>query len=574
MNVQAVLDDLESYERALGERLIAAGKLERSGLERALKLRAESGERLAGLLAKLGLVSERDLAEAIAGELDLPLIGAREFPENPLYAERLSPRFLRESQVLPIAEEAGGLVVAMADPLNDYAADAMRLVSGKALLPRVAVPGELEAAVDRLYGARATALGRLADDVGEDGDEGLELDVERLKDMASEAPVIRLVNQMIARAVEQRASDIHIEHFEASLRVRYRIDGVLREVEAPPNRFRAAIVSRVKIMAKLNIAERRLPQDGRIKLAIRGTPIDLRVATIPTMHGEGVVLRVLDRTGVKLNFDALGLSGAALDTYLSILERPHGIVLVTGPTGSGKTTTLYTSLVRLNSPDKKILTVEDPIEYQLDGINQIQVKPGIGLSFANVLRSILRQDPDTVMIGEIRDVETAEIAIQAALTGHLVLSTLHTNDAAGTITRLLDMGVEDYLLTSTLNGITAQRLVRRLCPSCRTKAPAMAELVAQLGLERYTAGGQEIQLYHPKGCEHCNETGYFGRSSLTEVLVITDEIRRLILKRAEAQELHRAAVTEGMRTMYDDGMSKALDGVTTVEEVLRVTRDA
>ena len=371
MNVQAVLDDLENYERALGERLIAAGKLERSGLERALKLRAESGERLAGLLAKLGLVSERDLAEAIAGELDLPLIGAREFPETPLYAERLSPRFLREAQVLPIAEEAGGLVVAMADPLNDYAADAMRLVSGKDLLPRVAVPGELEAAVDRLYGARATALGRLADDVGEDGDEGLELDVERLKDLASEAPVIRLVNQMIARAVEQRASDIHIEPFEASLRVRYRIDGVLREVEAPPNRFRAAIVSRVKIMAKLNIAERRLPQDGRIKLAIRGTPIDLRVATIPTMHGEGVVLRVLDRTGVKLNFEALGLSGAALDTYLSILERPHGIVLVTGPTGSGKTTTLYTSLVRLNNPDKKILTVEDPIEYQLDGINQI-----------------------------------------------------------------------------------------------------------------------------------------------------------------------------------------------------------
>ncbi len=574
MNVQAVLDDLESFELALGERLIAAGKLDRGGLERALKLRAESDERLAGLLAKLGLVSERDLAEAIAGELDLPLIDAREFPENPLYAERLSPRFLREAQVLPIAEEAGGLVVAMADPLNDYAADAMRLVSGKDLLPRVAVPGELEAAVDRLYGAPATALGRLADDIGEEGDEGLELDVERLKDLASEAPVIRLVNQMIARAVEQRASDIHIEPFEASLRVRYRIDGVLREVEAPPNRLRAAIVSRVKIMAKLNIAERRLPQDGRIKLAIRGTPIDLRVATIPTMHGEGVVLRVLDRTGVQLDFEALGMSGAALDTYLSILERPHGIVLVTGPTGSGKTTTLYTSLVRLNSPDKKILTVEDPIEYQLDGINQIQVKPGIGLSFANVLRSILRQDPDTVMIGEIRDVETAEIAIQAALTGHLVLSTLHTNDAAGTITRLLDMGVEDYLLTSTLNGITAQRLVRRLCPRCRTKAPAMAELVAQLGLERYAAGGQEIQLYHPKGCEHCNDTGYFGRKSLTEVLVLTDEIRRLILKRAEAQELHRAAVTEGMRTMYDDGMSKALDGVTTVEEVLRVTRDA
>ena len=572
MNVQAVIDDLEGHERALGARLIEAGKLDRNGLERALKLRAESGERLSALLPKLGLVSERDLAEAVAAELDLPLIGAREFPETPLYAERLSPRFLREAQVLPIAEEAGGLVVAMADPLDDYAADALRLISGQELLPRVAVPGELEAAIDRLYG-RAGALGQLVE-AAEDGDEGLELDVERLKDLASEAPVIRLVNQMIARAVEQRASDIHIEAFEASLRVRYRIDGVLRDVEAPPNRFRAAIVSRVKIMAKLNIAERRLPQDGRIKLAIRGTPIDLRVSTIPTMHGEGVVLRVLDRTGVQLDFETLGLVGTGLDTFLGILERPHGIVLVTGPTGSGKTTTLYTSLVRLNSPDKKILTVEDPIEYQLDGINQIQVKPGIGLSFANVLRSILRQDPDIVMIGEIRDVETAQIAIQAALTGHLVLSTLHTNDAAGTITRLLDMGVEDYLLTSTLNGVTAQRLVRRLCPHCRTQAPAMPELVAQLGLERYSGQSREIQLYHPKGCEQCNETGYFGRNSLTEVLVVTDEIRRLILRRAEAQELHRAAVKEGMRTMYDDGMAKALDGLTTVEEVLRVTRDA
>ena len=570
MNVQAVLEDPEGYERALGARLIEAGKLERSGLERALKLRAESGERLSALLAKLGLVSERDLAEAIAGELDLPLIGAREFPEAPLYAERLSPRFLREAQVLPVAEAAEGLVIALADPLNGYAADAMRLISGKELLPRVALPGEIEAAIDRLY---ATGLGRLVEAVGEEGDEGLDLDVERLKDLASEAPVIRLVNQMITRAVERRASDIHIEHFENTLRVRYRIDGVLSEVEAPPGRFRAAIVSRIKIMAKLNIAERRLPQDGRIKLAIRGTPIDLRVSTIPTMHGEGVVLRVLDRTGVKLDFETLGLAGQGLETYLSILERPHGIVLVTGPTGSGKTTTLYTSLVRLNSPDRKILTVEDPIEYQLDGINQIQVKPGIGLSFAHVLRSILRQDPDIIMIGEIRDVETAEIAIQAALTGHLVLSTLHTNDAAGTLTRLLDMGVEDYLLTSTLNGITAQRLVRRLCPQCRTQGPVMPELVAQLGLERYVEAGEEIRLYHPVGCEHCNETGYFGRSSLTEILVVTDEIRRLILKRAEALELHRLAVREGMGTMYDDGMAKALSGLTTVEEVLRVTRD-
>ncbi len=570
MSMQPVMDDLEAYETALGERLIGRGKLERAGLERAARIRADSGERLSSLLPKLGLVSERDLAETIAEVLGLPLIGAGEFPEKPLYEDSLSPRFLREAHVLPIAEQPDGLVVAMADPRNEFAADAMRLVCDRKLLPRVAVPGELEAAIDRLYAASAK---RLVEEVGEAAEAGLELDVERLKDLASEAPVIKQVNQMITRAVEQRASDIHIESFENALRVRYRIDGVLREVEPPPARFRAAIVSRVKIMAKLNIAERRLPQDGRIKLAVRGTPIDLRISTIPTMHGEGVVLRILDRAGVKLDFQTLGLTGRNLETFLGIVERPHGIVLVTGPTGSGKTTTLYTSLTRLNSPDRKILTVEDPIEYQLDGINQIQVKPGIGLSFANILRSILRQDPDIIMVGEIRDVETAEIAIQAALTGHLVLSTLHTNDAAGTITRLLDMGVQDYLLTSTLNGVAAQRLVRTLCPHCRTKEQAMPELVEQLGLTRY-APDREIFVYQPKGCEQCNGTGYFGRSCVAEVLVMSDQIRRLILRRAELMELHRTAVAEGMQTMYDDGMAKALAGVTTVAEVLGVTRDA
>jgi general secretion pathway protein E len=378
---------------------------------------------------------------------------------------------------------------------------------------------------------------------------------------------------MITKAVEARASDIHIEASESRLRVRFRIDGVLQDIEPPANRFRAAIVSRIKIMAKLNIAERRLPQDGRIKLAIRGTPIDLRISTIPTMHGEGVVMRVLDREGVALDFASLGIEGQTLETLLGITDRPNGIVLVTGPTGSGKTTTLYAALVHLNNPDKKIVTVEDPIEYQLEGINQIQVKPSIGLSFANVLRSILRHDPDIIMVGEIRDVETAQIAIQAALTGHLVLSTLHTNDAAGTLTRLLDMGAEDYLLTSTLNGVAAQRLVRTLCPHCRIKEKALPELIVQLDLRRYIAD-PEIYVYHPKGCEHCNGTGFFGRTSLCEILVMTDSMRRLILRRAEAGELHRAAVEEGMRTMFDDGIAKALAGITTVEEVLRVTREA
>ena len=567
----AAVEDIESFEQSLGELLIERGKLDRAGFERAMKIRTGRDERLNSLLPKLGLVSERDLAEALAERLNLPLVGAGDYPDVPLLEDKLSTRFLREAHILPLAEEPDGLVIAMVDPLDSFAIDALRLISGCELLPRVAEPAELESAIERLYGQGKAELGRVVEEVGEDGDENLELDVERLKDLASEAPVIRLVNQLITKAAEARASDIHIEAFESKLRVRYRIDGVLREVDSPPNRFRAAIVSRIKIMARLNIAERRLPQDGRIKLAIRGTPIDLRVSTIPTMHGEAVVLRILDRQGVTLDFAALGIDGHNLETYLGILERPHGVFLVTGPTGSGKTTTLYASLVRLNSPEKKILTVEDPIEYQLEGINQIQVKPNIGLSFANILRSILRQDPDIIMIGEIRDVETAEIAIQAALTGHLVLSTLHTNDAAGTITRLLDMGAQDYLVTSTLNGVAAQRLVRTLCPHCRSPELAMPELVDQLGLHRYTTES-DILLYQPRGCEQCNETGFFGRTSLVETLVVSEQIRRLILRQAESNELHRVAVEEGMQTLYDDGMRKALDGLTTVEEVLRVTR--
>ena len=566
-----VVEDIDAFERSVGDLLIERGKLDHANLERAMRLRDGSGERLNALLPKLGLVSERDLAQALADRLNLPLVGAKDFPDVPLLEDKLSPRFLREAHVLPLADGPDGLVLAMSDPLDSYAADAIRLISGRELLPRIAEPAELEAAIERLYGEGSGELGRIVEEVGE-GEENLDVDVERLKDLASEAPVIRLVNHLITRAVEARASDIHIEAFETKLRVRYRIDGVLHEVDSPPNRFRAAIVSRVKIMAKLNIAERRLPQDGRIKLAIRGTPIDLRVSTVPTMHGEGVVLRVLDRQSVKLDFAALGITGSNLQTYLDILERPHGIFLVTGPTGSGKTTTLYASLLRLNSAEKKILTVEDPIEYQLDGINQIQVTPNIGLGFANVLRSILRHDPDIIMIGEIRDVETAEIAVQAALTGHLVLSTLHTNDAAGTLARLLDMGIEDYLLTSTLNGIAAQRLVRTLCRHCRRREPALPELVDQLGLRRF-AGDSEILLYRPQGCEHCNDTGFFGRTSLVETLVMTDDIRRLILRHAEAMALHRAAVEQGMLTMYDDGIRKALAGITTVEEVLRVTRD-
>jgi general secretion pathway protein E len=570
-DADAVIGHQDELERRLGERLVSHGKIDPAGLERAMRLGSESGERISTLLPKLGLISERELAQELSNALELPLATAEEFPEDQILAEKLSPRFLREARLLPLSENADGLVLAMVDPLNSFALDAIRLIYSGNIHIKVAVPAEIETVMERLYSEEKGKVDEIGDELAE-GQDSMEMDVERLRDLASEAPVIRLVNQTITRAVESRASDIHIEPFENKMRVRYRIDGILKDVDAPPSGFRAAIVSRIKIMAKLNIAERRLPQDGRIKIAIRGTPIDLRVSTLPSLHGEGVVLRILDRQGVALDFDTLGITGQAKTTFIRALQRPNGIVLVTGPTGSGKTTTLYTSLVQLNSPEKKIVTVEDPIEYQLEGINQIQVKPNIGLTFANILRSILRHDPDIIMIGEIRDVETAEIAVQAALTGHLVLSTLHTNDAASSITRLLDMGVADYLVTSTLNCVAAQRLVRKLCSHCRIPEKALPELVEQLKLRRFSKN-DEIILYRPGGCDHCGGSGYHGRYSVMESLVVTDAIRRSVLQKSEAKQLRKVAVGEGMRTMLDDGLRKAVAGVTTIEEVLRVTRD-
>lgn len=557
------IDDL------IGARLVAQGKLEQSALERAERARAESGERLDRVLTRLGLVGERDMAEAMAAELSLPIVGADDYPEAPVLDGLLSVRFLKNSRVLPLSEDDSGIALAMADPLDRFAIEAVALRAERPVRPHVAVAAELENAQERLYSGGKTSIDQIAETLEEGDEETTEADVERLRDLASEAPVIRIVNHLITKAVEARASDIHIEPFEAQLRVRYRIDGVLRDVDAPPARLRAAIISRIKIMAKLNIAEHRLPQDGRIKIVARGKEIDLRVSTLPALHGEGVVLRILDREGVVLDFDSLGFDETTQGRFLDLIERPTGIMLVTGPTGSGKTTTLYTSLTHLNSPEKKIITVEDPVEYQLRGVNQIQVKPKIGLTFANALRSILRQDPDIIMIGEIRDLETAQIAVQAALTGHLVLATLHTNTAAATITRLLDMGVEDYLVTSTVVGIQAQRLVRRLCPDCREPYEALPELVRQVDPQ---AEGP-MTLYRPKGCKQCNGQGYRGRMGVLEVLPMTDEVRRLVLQHAESQEIHKAAVAAGMRSMYQDGVAKARRGVTTLEEVVRVTSE-
>src|SRR5580765_219342 len=494
----------------LGEILIARGKLDAAGVERALRLQQDSGERLGTLLVTLGLCAQRDVCEALAVQLGLPLVDVAGYPEFPVLEERISPRFLREARALPVREDERELTLAMADPTDEYTIGAFRMVTGRDVRPQVAIPSELDAALERLYGAGRTAVGQIVGDVEQRDELAFDADVQHLKDLASEAPVIRLVSLIITNALDARASDIHIEPFENRLAVRYRIDGVLHEVESPPRRLSAAVISRIKIMANLDIAERRLPQDGRIRLRVQGKDIDLRISTVPTMHGESVVMRILDKGGVALDFARLGFEQDILDRFLEVLMQPHGILLVTGPTGSGKTTTLYTALERLNQPEVKILTVEDPVEYQMPGINQIQVKPQINLTFANALRSIVRQDPDVIMIGEIRDLETAEIAVQSALTGHLVLSTVHTNDAASTMNRLLDMGVEDYLLTSTVIGILAQRLVRTLCQSCKEPHIALPEIVEEFNLTRF-AKTKDITLFHPKGCPQCAQTGYSGR---------------------------------------------------------------
>ena len=548
--------------------LQAAGRCDARTLERGRRVAAETGQRLDRVLIQLGLVSERELAASYAELLGCDVVRLERYPAEALFAERLTARFLRHAKAIPVEAAAEAVVVAMADPLDGFTPAAIAAAIGRPVRIEVAVPIELEAAFARLYPEGTAAAESVVQD---DAVEASEDDADRLKDLASEAPVIRLVNQMIARAVETEASDIHIEPFEDRLRVRYRNDGALREAESPPAHMTPAIVSRLKIMARLDIAERRLPQDGRIKLAVRGHEVDFRVSTIPSLHGETVVLRVLDRSAVVFDYARLGLPPGVVQRLEEAFALPNGIVLVTGPTGSGKTTTLYTGLTHLNAVTRKVVTVEDPIEYQLAGINQIQVKPQIGLSFATLLRSILRQDPDVIMVGEIRDLETAQIAVQAALTGHLVLSTLHTNSAAETITRLRDMGLEDYLLTAVLRGVLAQRLVRCLCPECRTPAPAPEAMVRRFGLDR-RSGSAAPTLWHPVGCPACRGTGFRGRQAIVEFLQPTPVIERLIFSRADGAEIEREAVAGGMVTMFDAGMAAALAGQTTVEEVVRSIR--
>jgi len=556
----------------LGVKLVDSGAIDRRTLDRARRVAAETGARLDQVLTQLGLVSDRGLAEALAQLIAAPLVGAVDYPDAPLLHDRLKPKFLRRVRAMPIAATADRAIIAMADPLDIFTRNAIAAAIGRAVTVAVAVPIELEAALERLYAelGEGSDAEEMLDEMVADA-EPAEEDAERLKDLASEAPVIRLVNQLIARAVETHASDVHLEPFPDRLRIRYRYDGVLHEVEPPPSRLQAAVISRIKIMARLDIAERRLPQDGRIKLTVRGHEIDFRVSTVPSLHGEKVVLRILDRTAVEFDYAKLGLPADIRQGIERALELPNGMVLVTGPTGSGKTTTLYTGLLKLNTVARNVVTVEDPIEYQLTGINQIQVKPQIGLNFASLLRSILRQDPDVIMIGEIRDLETVQIAVQAALTGHLVLSTIHTNSAAATMTRLRDMGLEDYLMTATLKAVLAQRLVRRLCPMCKTPDPAPAALIERFALERL-APTEAITLFHARGCPACRGTGYSGRRAIAELLVPNRAIDRLIFEGADDAAIERAAVEQGMRPIFDNGLLAFIEGDTTIEEVVRCIR--
>jgi general secretion pathway protein E len=542
----------------LGEMLVARQQITTEDLERALEIQKERGEKLGKILVDLGFISTRDVLAALSDQLGLPLVSIEGPPPVSPELERLSARFLRQFRCMPLVLNDSTVTLAMADPLDFETIAAVRSATGLRVQTAIASEGEIVEAVNRYYGEAERPVTDL------DGVDGqASEDLEHLRDMASEAPVIRLVNAMIAQAVEKRASDIHIEPFEREFRIRYRIDGVLYSQDPPPRELKAAIISRVKLMAKLNIAERRLPQDGRIKIKTLGREVDLRVSTLPTLYGESVVMRLLDRSaGDFYDLKRLGFDEHMLSRMEHYTALPHGILLVTGPTGSGKSTTLYSALKRINQTDKKIITIEDPVEYQMDGINQIHVNPQIGLTFAAGLRHIVRQDPDVIMVGEIRDRETADTAIRAALTGHFVYSTLHTNDAPSAITRLTDMGVENYLITSSLVSVLAQRLVRVICRECGVKDG-----------QRLTPEGEMIETWRGAGCDQCFGSGYSGRVGIFELMELNDDLRKLIMANEDASVLTAAARRDGMRNLREDGWLKIRHGVTTVDEVMRVTQE-
>jgi len=562
--------------RPLGQILLEKTSLSPDELSNALNMQQERGGKLGEILVGMKLLAEEEIYRAISQQLDIPFWS--DIPEGEVDLELLRSvpiNFCRKHTLITLKKEGEAVRLALADPLNLSPVDDLQLLLKQQMLPVLAKPSTVVMAINRAF----DQISESAETMGEGMDEGdlgiLATDMDEPEDLLDatdeEAPIIRLVNSVLYRSVKQRASDIHIEPYERDLMIRFRIDGVLYDILRPPKRFQSSIASRIKIMATLNIAEKRLPQDGRIRIKIAGKDIDIRVSVVPTSHGERIVLRLLDRSQVLLPLDGVGMTGDKLVKMRKLIHMAHGILLETGPTGSGKTTTLYAALNEINTPDKNIITVEDPVEYQLKGIGQIQVNPKIDLTFARGLRSILRQDPDVIMVGEIRDLETAEIAIQASLTGHLVLSTLHTNDAPTAITRLVDMGVEPFLVSSSLIGVLAQRLIRVLCPHCKEAYTPTDEELAELSLSRDRL--HDGRLFRPHGCSRCADTGYQGRSGIYELLVVDEEIQTLILKGVDSNVLRRAAIEKGMLTLRDDGAQKVVEGSTSLQEVARVTQE-
>ena len=529
------------------------------------------GRYLGKTLVDHGYIHADVLLETLSKELSLPFVNLEDYPKNqlPIKELNISEAFLKEKTIFPIQVKGDTLTIAVFDPFDLHTIENLKISLGKNIKILLSTEETIIEAIETYYGAGESTMGRMVESIKDDENSftDTDLDTEHIRDMASEAPVIKLVNHIISKATEMGASDIHLEPFAEDLILRYRIDGILHNFEAPPKKLNSALCTRIKIMAKLDISERRLPQDGRIKLKVHGKDIDMRVSTLPTLYGESVVIRILDRGNLTVELEKMGFPKQALEQFQKLIHKPYGKLLVTGPTGSGKTTTLYGALQNINTPDKKIITIEDPVEYQIRGINQIHVKPQIGLDFASGLRSIVRQDPDVIMVGEIRDAQTADVAIQAALTGHLVFSTVHTNDAAGAITRLLDMGVENYLISSALLGVLAQRLVRVICRTCIEPIEVAPALLAEID----NPGQGSIKTFHGKGCKECNHTGFRGRAGIYELLVVDDSVRKLILTKATSQSIRESARKKGMTTLREDGWQKVAKGVTTVEEVLRVT---
>ena len=560
--------------RQIGQILIEEGLVTEKELEEALVHQAKHGGAIGRVLIELGVVTENDILLAVAKQADMDIIDLQHLEIPKEVINMVTPSVAQVYRIVPVSFEDGVLTVAMADPLNVNALDDLRFMLNCEVSGAVSNEQAVQEAVDKYYGGQTESIADLVKDI--DADDLIDVredeeipDISKLEEMASSAPVVKLVNLVLFTAIRDQSSDIHFEPFEDEFKIRYRIDGSLLEMQPPPRQLALAMISRIKVMANLDIAERRVPQDGRIPLNIAGNTVELRVSTLPTIGGESVVMRVLDRTVMGHDLNRLGLRDDEIAVIHELMQKPNGIILVTGPTGSGKTTTLYSALNYINDVSLKIITTEDPVEYDLEGIIQVPIKEDIGVTYSACLRSILRQDPDKILIGEIRDLETAQIAIESSLTGHLVLSTLHTNDAPGTVTRLLEIGVEPFLLSATLEAIVAQRLVRVICTKCKDVYKPSEESILELGMAAQDVAGKTF--YYGKGCENCNKTGYRGRSAIHEIMIINSKLRQMIIERKSTDALRDAAQAGGMRTLRDSGLLKIFDGLTTIEEVIKQT---